>query len=106
DIGAEDAAQAGIVRSFLRPVESALLRIDCDSDAPARLVSPITAAAGLDQRLDLRAIEIGAHHAHAFAVAPIELAALPIEMELLGRMRAAGWDDGLAVAAIEIGALD
>ena len=74
----QDAAQPAIVRAFLRPVDFPALRIDGDSDAPFGLVAPVrVAAAGLDQRFDVRAVEIRAHHAHALAVAPIELAARP-----------------------------
>ena len=63
-------------------------------------------SSGLDQRLDLRAVEIRAHHAHPFAIAPVELAVLLIEMELLRRERAALGDDDLAIPAVEVGALD
>jgi hypothetical protein len=107
DAGAEDAAQAGVVRPLLRPVDLPSLRIEGDADAPAGLVAPVlVAAARLDQRLDLRAVEVGAHDAHAFAVGPVELAAGLIEVDLFRRMRDAGWDDDPAVFAVEVGPLD
>ena len=91
----------------MRPVDFTKLGIDGASDAPTRLIAPVhIAAAGLDQRFDLRAVEIGAHHAHAFAVAPIEFAVFLIEVDLLRRVRDALRDDDLAVAAVEVGALD
>ena len=107
DIGAEETAQSAVVRAFLRPVDFPELRIDGDPDAPPGLIAPIVvAAAGLDQRFDLRAVEIRAHHAHPLAVAPIELAALLIEVDLLRRVRDALRDDDLAIPAVEVGALD
>src|SRR5262249_7412426 len=107
DIGAEDTTQAGVVRAFLRPVEFLKLRIDGDSDAPPGLIAPVLlAAAGLDQRFHLRAVEVRAHHAHALAVAPIELARVLLEMDLLRREGAALRDDGPAVPTVEVGALD
>jgi len=57
----------------------------------SRLVAAIgIAAACLDQRLDSRTVEIGAHHAHPFAIAPVELAVRLIELDLLRRVRATG----------------
>src|SRR5207237_4908195 len=98
DVGAEDAAQARVVRAFLRPVDFAKLRIDGDSDAPPGLIALVlVAAAGLDQRFDLRAVEVRAHHAHALAVAPIELARVLLEMDLFRRVRDALWNDDPAI---------
>ena len=52
-------AQSGIVRAFLRPVDFSALRIDGDPDAPPGLIAPVgVAAARLDERFDLRAVEI------------------------------------------------
>ena len=71
------------------------------------LIAPVlVATAGLDQRFDLRAVEVRAHHAHALAVAPIELSARLLEMDLLRREGDALRDDDLAIPAIEVGALD
>ena len=70
-------------------------------------IAPVlVAAAGLDQRFDLRAVEVRAHHAHAFAVAPIEFAAFLIEVDLFRRVGDALRDDDPAVLAVEVGALD
>src|SRR4029450_14066249 len=87
DVGAEDAPQAGVVGTFLRPVNFAKLRVDGDADTPPGLIAPVlVATAGLDQGFDLRAVEIRAHHAHALAVAPITLAVLLIDCEMFWRV--------------------
>src|SRR5262252_1116210 len=107
DVGAEDAAQPALRCAFLSPVDFTKLRIDGDADAPAGFIEPVlVATAAFDERFDLRAVEIGAHHAHALAVAPIELAVLLIEVKLLRRVGAAWRDDDLAIPSIEVGALD
>src|SRR5215469_13963628 len=107
DVSAEQTALAALVRPLLRPVDFPELRIDGDSDAPAGLiVTVLVAAARLDQRLDVRAVEIAAHDPHPFAVAPIELPVLLIEMHLLRRVCAAFRDDDSAIAAVEVGALN
>jgi hypothetical protein len=62
--------------------------------------------ARIDEGLDVRAIEVGAHHTHPFAIAPIQLAVLPIELELLGRERAPLRNDDLAILPVEVGAFD
>src|SRR5712672_1604016 len=50
DVGAEDTAEAGVVRTFLRPIDFPKLRVDGNSDAPAGLIATVlAAAAGLDQ---------------------------------------------------------
>src|SRR5207248_1928768 len=64
------------------------------------------AAGGLDECLDMRAVEIGAHYAHALAVGPVELAVLPVELELLRGEGSADRDDGGQVAAVQIHAFD
>src|SRR5215831_18804587 len=65
DVGAEQTAQPALVRAFLRPVDFTELRIDGDSDAPTRLIAPVrVAAAGLDQRFNVRAVEVRTHHPH------------------------------------------
>src|SRR5258707_2369323 len=107
DIGAEEAAEPGVIRAFLRPVDMPEFRVDRQPDAPSRLIPAIGfAATGFDQRLQLRAVEIAAHDAHALAVAPIELAALLIENNLFRGVSFSLGDDYLAVLAVDIGALD
>ena len=69
-----------------RITASPVFRIDGQSDAPPRLVATIDVAmASLDQGLQLRAVRVRAHDTHAFAVAPVELAAILVENDLLGR---------------------
>ena len=63
---------------------------------------PGSPSARVDEGLDLRAVEIGAHHAHAFAVAPVELAVLLFDLELLRRERAARSNDGRSCFSVEI----
>ena len=107
DAGAKDSALLSIVRAFLRPVDLLALGVDGDPNAPPGLVAPIgVATARLDERFDLRAVEIRAHHAHPFAVAPVELAVFLIELDLLRRERDARRNDDPAILSVEIGALD
>ena len=107
DVRAEDTTPAGVVEAFLRPVDFLKLRIDGDADTPSGLIAPIIGAAtSFDQCLDLRAVEVRAHHAHPLAVAPIELAIVLIEVKLLRRVGTALRDDHPPITAVEIGALD
>ena len=107
DAGAEDSALLSIVRALLRPVDLLAFGIDRDPNAPPGLIAPIgVATAGLDERFNLRAVEIRAHDAHPFAVAPVELAVLLIELDLLRRERGAPRNDDPAILSVEIGALD
>jgi hypothetical protein len=107
DIGAEEAAEPGIVWTFLRPVDMSEFRVDRQPDAPTRRISAIGfAVPGLDERLQLRAVEIVAHHAHALTVAPIELAAFLIEDDLFRSVGVSLCDDCLAVLAVDVGALN
>src|SRR5258708_15635213 len=97
----------GVIRTLLSPVHLVANRIDGDPDTPVRWIAARAfALARLDERLDLRAIEVGTHHAHALAVRPVELAALLLEMELLWRERAAFCNDDSTIAAVEIRAFD
>src|SRR5882724_6313061 len=102
DIRPEDAALARVVWTFLRPVNLSTIRIDRDPDAPFRQVVAWTrvALAGVDQSFDVRTIQVRAHHAHAFAIAPVKFAALLLEMKLLWRECLAFANDGCAILAI------
>src|SRR6266566_1460399 len=51
-------------------------------------------------------MQVRPHHAHSFAVAPIKFAALLFQMELLRRECPAFANDGYAILAVEISALD
>ncbi len=82
-------------------------RVDRQPNAPSRRIPAICfAAPGLDERLQLRAVEVAAHDAHTLAVAPIELAAVLIEDDLLWSVGVSLCDDSLAVLAVDVGALD
>src|SRR4029077_5631785 len=90
----------------LCPVDLSPLGIERDSDAPSGLVAAVgVPMARLDKRLDLRTIEIRAHDSHPFAIRPIKLAVLLIEMELLWGERAAFPNDEPAVLSVDVGAL-
>src|SRR6266851_6642629 len=107
DAGAKNAPVPGVIRTLLGPVHLAANRIDGNPDTPVRWIVAIAFAfARLNECLDLRAIEVGTHHAHALAVRPIELATLLLEMELLWRERAAFGNDESTIAAVEIRAFD
>src|SRR5262249_19001164 len=62
--------------------------------------------AGLGQVLDWGAVEVRGHDPHAFAVAPVKLAAFLLEVHLFRRVGAAWRDNDPAVPPIEVGALD
>jgi len=60
DIGTEEATESGIVGAFLRPVDMPEFRIDRQPNTPSRRVPAIGfAAPRLDERLQLRAVEVG-----------------------------------------------
>jgi len=48
-------------------------------------------------------VQVRPHHAHAFAVAPIEFAGALLQLQLFGRKRAARRNNGLYDLTIEIG---
>ena len=107
DVGAAEATQSALFRAYLCPIDFAKFRIERDSDAPAGFIaSVVVAAASLDQCFDVRAVEVRAHHPHALAIAPIELAVFLIEVNLFRRVGDALRNDDPAVAAVEVGALD
>ena len=64
------------------------------------------ALARLHESFDRRPVEVRAHDAHPFAVAPVQLAVLLVELELLRRERAALRNDRRAIPPVEVGALD
>ena len=92
DIRAEDAALARVVVSLLGPVEFASGGVHRNADAPFPGIRarPGIALTRVDEGLDVRPIEVGSHHAHAFPIAPVELAGFLFDLELLGSERAAG----------------
>src|SRR5262249_23306297 len=77
-----------IVWAFLRPVDLLALRVNRDPYAPPCLIPAIyVATTGLNKRFNLRAIKIRAHHAHSFAIAPVDFAISLVELELFRRER-------------------
>src|SRR4029077_6835703 len=108
---AKDAAFAGVRRPFLRPINFPAIWINGDSNAQLSTVSLIgarsrVAVAGVDQSFDVRTIQVRAHHAHSFAIAPVKLAALLLQMELFRRECLAFANNGYAILTVEIDALD
>src|SRR5262249_53290540 len=75
DPGPKDPPETGIVRALLRPVKVPARIVDGDADAPPGLIAAILVGlAGLNEDFDVGPVDVRAHHAHAFAIAPIELA--------------------------------
>src|SRR5262249_35043041 len=108
DVGAEQASLARLARALLRPVELAAFDVDGNAHAMFRLVRPGSRVAltCVNERLDVRTVEVRAHHAHALAVAPVELPGRLLNLKLFGRERAARRNDGRHVSSVEIRADD
>src|ERR1700733_5024040 len=108
DIGSGDPPRARIVAAFLCPIEFSALNIDGDAYAPLPQIwsRPGIALARIDEGLEVRAIKVGAHHAHTFTVAPIELAVFLIELDLLWSERAAFGNNHLTILSVNVGPLD
>src|SRR5262249_14783942 len=107
DVGAAQTAQSAFRRAFLCPGNFTKLRIDGDSNAPTRLIAAVcVTAAGLDQRFNMRAVEVRTHHTHALTVAPIKLVVFLIEMDLLWSERAAFGNNDLAILSVCVSTLD
>src|SRR5262249_38028356 len=104
DVGAEQATLARLGLALLRPVDLAAFDIDGNAHAMLRRVRPWprVALAGIDERLDVRTVEVATHHTHAFSVAPVQLSGGLFDLELLWRERTARRNDGRHVPAVEI----
>src|SRR6202040_1431504 len=104
----KEPAESSLIRAFLWPVDLTAPGVNGDADTPSRQVLPRSGVAvtRIDGGLDVRAVEVRAHDTHPFAIAPIQLAILLVELELFGRERPTLRDDGLAIPPVEIGALD
>src|SRR6267143_234648 len=78
--------------------------VHSDADAPFRRIRPRAgiALARVNEGLDVRAIEVGAHHAHPLPIAPVELLALLFDLELLGSEGRSLRNDRLEIPAVEI----
>src|SRR5580704_6347783 len=108
EIGAKDSSLAGIVRALLSPIKLSGFDVERDPYAPFLYVlpRPRVAFAGIDKGFDLGAIQVRSHNPHAFAIAPIKLPALLIELKLLGSERAARWNNLGSIATVKIRALN
>ena len=91
-------------RTFLSPIEFSAFDVERDSHAPFLYVLPRTrvAFAGIDKSFDLGTIQVRAHDPHAFAIAPVKLAVLLVELQLLGSEGAAGRNNVGNVASVKI----
>ncbi len=91
EIGAEDASLAGIVRALLSPIKLSGCDVERDPHTPFRrvLARDVRRPGWCRRGFDLGAIQIAPHDPHAFAIAPVELAVLLVELELLGSEGAA-----------------
>ena len=103
---ARDAAFAALGRTLLRPVEPATLGVHRHAHAVQAGVEFVVARAGLHVGVQAGAVELAAHHAHAFAVAPVQALGGRVEDALLAGDEAALGQDGLALAAVEVAALN
>src|SRR5580698_6718950 len=108
EIGAKDSSLAGIVRALLSPIKLSGFDVERDPYAPFPYVLPrsCVAFAGINEGFNLRAIEVRSHNPHTFAIAPIKLPALLIELKLLGSESAARWNNVGSIATVKIRALD
>src|SRR3984957_11816876 len=108
DFGAGDPPRARIVTAFLCPVKFPALDIEGDAYAPLPQIRSRSgiALARIDEGLEVRTIKVDAHHAHAFTVAPIELAVFLIELDLLRSERAAFGNNHLTIVSVKVGPLD
>src|SRR5262249_386699 len=104
DIGAEDSPLAGVVFAFLCPVDFPIAYIDGDAHAPFLLIGPRSriALTRVDKRFNVGTIEVDSHHAHAFAVTPVQFPSCLFELELLRGERASRRNDGRNVPTVEI----
>jgi hypothetical protein len=85
----------------------AAVAVKCNAHAVAPCIGGVVRkVAGAHEFRDVRAIEIGAHHAHAFAITPIEMAVDFVEHDLLGRSCLPRRHQHAMFAAVELGAFD
>src|SRR5260370_17929216 len=83
-ICAKDAALSGIIIAFLGPVELSAFNVESYAHAPIFRIRPVVfAMARLYQRLDMRTIQVRTHYSHPFAIRPIKLAILLIDLQFL-----------------------
>jgi hypothetical protein len=101
DRSAEDATLISLGRPFLRPIYEMIGEVHGDPDAVSALVLGIVGTdPGAHQHLNVTTVSAGAHHPHAFAIAPV----YPTvgERDLLGRDDTPVPDDQSAVRAIQV----
>src|ERR1700744_3936969 len=86
--GAQNSTLATLRRAFLCPEDSSAGTVDRNADAMQPFVGAFCLGGpSLDQDRDVAAIGARTHHAHAFAITPIEQARLRVDLYLLGRER-------------------
>src|SRR4029077_7336238 len=108
EIGAKQASLAAFVRALLSPIKFAGFNVERDTYAPFLKVFARTRAAfaGINKRFDVGTIHVHPHHPHPLAIAPVKLAVLLVELQLLGSESAARRNNVGDVASVKIRALD
>src|SRR5215469_17957125 len=104
DLDASPKDSAGVVIAFLRPIKLAALRVHRNADTPFPLIwsRARIALAGVHEGFDFRPVKVYPHHSHAFAIAPVELSVLLVQLELLRCESGARRNDGDYFLAIKI----
>src|ERR1700688_3693225 len=108
EIGAKNASLTGIVRALLSPIKFAGFDVERDAHAPFLYDLPRArvAFARVDKRFDPGAIQVSTHDSHAFTIAPVKLAVLLIELQLLRGESTSRRNNVRNVASVKIRALD
>src|ERR1700722_5755278 len=104
ETGSKDATLAGVVGTFLGPVELAAFHVERYSHAPLGCVrpGPGIAQACVDESFKLRAIQIDPHDSHSLAIRPIKLSVLFVQLELLWGMGGAFGNNRGYIGAVEV----
>src|SRR5580693_7586963 len=90
EASSKDATPAGVVGTFLGPVELSAFHVERYSHAPLGCIRsrPGIALTCVYENFQLRAIQIGPHDSHSLAIRPIQLSVLFIQLELFWSMGA------------------
>src|SRR6266581_6322072 len=104
---AENAPLTGVIIAFLSPIDLPAFNIERHAHTPVSRVTPLLVAiARLDERLNVRTIQIRPHDSHAFAIGPVQLLVLRVDLQLLGCKGATRRNDRFEILAVEVGTFD
>jgi hypothetical protein len=107
DSGPQDLPNAPVTRTLLRPVQVSADGVDRNSDTPPCLVAAVVVSLPrLHQGLDVRAVEVAAHHPHSLAIAPVQLSGGGVEVQLLRREGATKGNDRHPMVSVEVDPFD